>query len=200
VPDAAFQRDQLIVLQAEIQQQKSIINQLQQQLSFVLSFLGIVDQEALSANITEVNLTTSADSSHNQQQTVKISSEHGRLLLLLFCDVYHKMANIPNKQLDQLHPTVTGLDQLPAWDVRLGAAAFCRPISWLFERSLANSVVPQQWKSAWIQPIPKVGAPAVYPDFHPISITPVLSQGKNRSPAFPIPSPLNTTSWSLLCR
>ena len=78
--------------------------------------------------------------------------------------------------LDQLHPTATGLDQLPAWFLRLGAAAFSRPISWLFNRSLANSVVPQQWKAAWIQPIPKVPVPTKCSDFRPISITPVLTR------------------------
>jgi hypothetical protein len=42
--------------------------------------------------------------------------------------------------------------------------------------SLSSSVVPQQWKSASILPIPKVPSPSVPADYRPISITPVLSR------------------------
>ena len=36
------------------------------------------------------------------------------------------------QMLDHLHPTATGLDKLPAWFLRLGAPAFCKPIAHLF--------------------------------------------------------------------
>jgi len=42
--------------------------------------------------------------------------------------------------------------------------------------SLSSSVVPQQWKSASILPIPKVSSPSAPADYRPISITPVLSR------------------------
>ena len=51
-----------------------------------------------------------------------------------------------SKQLDKLHHTATGLDQVPvpAWFLRLGAAVFAKPIAKLYNASLARSVVPSQ--------------------------------------------------------
>ena len=34
--------------------------------------------------------------------------------------------------LDHLHPTVMGLDGIPAWFLRLGALIFCQQITYLF--------------------------------------------------------------------
>ena len=76
--------------------------------------------------------------------------------------------------LDRLRPTTCGLDQLPAWFLRLGAPVFCKPLARLFNLSLATSVVPQQWKAAFICPVPKVQVPKDHTDFRPISMTPVL--------------------------
>ena len=78
--------------------------------------------------------------------------------------------------LDSLHPTATGLDQLPAWFLRLGAPLFCEPIARLFNLSLNTSTIPAQWKLASIQPVPKLPAPTQHADFRPISITPVLTR------------------------
>jgi len=80
------------------------------------------------------------------------------------------------KILDSLWVTATGLDQLPAWYLRLGASVFCKPLARLFNLSLSNSIVPQQWKQASICPVPKVATPTSHSDYRPISITPVLSQ------------------------
>jgi len=81
-------------------------------------------------------------------------------------DVFH--------QLDHLHHTATGLDKIPAWFLRLGAAVFAKPIAHLFNASLAASVVPSQWKKAWICPIAKIKNPTENSHYRPISITPVL--------------------------
>ena len=98
--------------------------------------------------------------------------------------------------LDQLCPTATGLDELPAWFLRLGAPVFYKPIARLFNLSLTTSTVPQQWKKACIRPIPKVSAPKQHADFRPISITPVLTRIMERIvvsrylyPAFLSPPP-----------
>jgi hypothetical protein len=80
------------------------------------------------------------------------------------------------KILDHLRPTATGLDLLPAWFLRVGAPAFSEPIARLFNLSVANSVVPSQWKQAYIQPVPKVLQPTQHSDYRPISITPVLTR------------------------
>jgi len=42
--------------------------------------------------------------------------------------------------------------------------------------SIATSMVPSQWKTAYIRPIPKVPSPSGHTDFRPISITPILTR------------------------
>ena len=78
--------------------------------------------------------------------------------------------------LDTLRPTSTGLDQLPAWFLRLGAPLFYKPLTHLFNLSLATSSVPYQWKQVSICPVNKIPVPKTHSDFRPISITPVLSR------------------------
>ena len=80
------------------------------------------------------------------------------------------------QMLDQLRPTSTGLDCLPAWFLKLGAPVFSKPIAYLFNLSISESFVPQQWKTAWISPIPKAPAPQCHTDYRPISITSILSR------------------------
>ena len=78
--------------------------------------------------------------------------------------------------LDSLRATATGMDKLLAWYLRIGAAVFCKPLTYLFNLSASTSVVPMQWKTASIRPIQKVTSPKVLADFRPISITPVLTR------------------------
>jgi len=85
------------------------------------------------------------------------------------------------KILDNLHPTATGLDQLPAWFLRVGAPYFYEPVTRLFNLSLKTSTVPKQWKQASIRPIPKISSPTQPADFRPISITPVLTRLMERT-------------------
>jgi len=82
--------------------------------------------------------------------------------------------------LDTLHPTATGLDQIPAWFLRLGAPIFAAPLARLFDQSLATGVVPQQWKTAIISLLPKIPTPTQESDFRPISVMPVLSRTLER--------------------
>ena len=70
-------------------------------------------------------------------------------------------------QLDHLHHTATGLDKIPAWFLRLGAAVFAKPIAHLLNASLAASVVPSQWKKAWICPIAKIKNPTENSHYRP---------------------------------
>jgi hypothetical protein len=78
--------------------------------------------------------------------------------------------------LDTLKLTATGLENIPAWFLRIGAPFFAAPLADMMNPSLSTSVVPQQWKSASILPIPKVVNPHAPSDFRPISMTPVLSR------------------------
>ena len=82
--------------------------------------------------------------------------------------------------LDNLRATATGLDQLPAWFLRLGAPLFYKPLTYLFNVSISTGIIPRQWKAASISPVPKIPSPANLSDFRPISITPVLSRVMER--------------------
>jgi len=60
------------------------------------------------------------------------------------------------RALDHLRPTATGLDNIPAWFLRLSAPIFSCPIAQLYNQSISCGVVPRQWKSSYISPISKV--------------------------------------------
>ena len=78
--------------------------------------------------------------------------------------------------LDTVKQTATGLDCIPSWFLRTAAPFLSLPIAHLFNLSLSFSVVPVQWKSSSITPVPKVALPKTCQDFRPISVTPVLSR------------------------
>ena len=46
--------------------------------------------------------------------------------------------------LEALRPTATGIDDLPAWFIKLGAPFFVTPIADMFNLPLSTSVVPNQ--------------------------------------------------------
>ena len=54
--------------------------------------------------------------------------------------------------LDALRKTASGLDNIPAWFLRIGAPFFAAPIASMMNLSLSSSVVPSQWKTASILP------------------------------------------------
>jgi len=76
----------------------------------------------------------------------------------------------------RLRTTATGLDQLPAWFLILGAALFAAPVDQLFNQSISEGVVPSQWKRAIITSIRKCANPSTSSEYRPISITSVLSR------------------------
>ena len=90
------------------------------------------------------------------------------------------------KVLDTLRPTSTGLDSVPAWFLRLGAAVFSKPLSYLFNQSLATSIVPLQWKRAIICPVPETATPNNVPILgqYICYARPHTNHGKNRTPKF----------------
>ena len=135
-----------------------------------------------------------------KQQSAKVDGIDAQSLNLHYATIstdqqyrrpkYKPTAVLPNQQpltpwgmfrlLDTLRPTATGLDQLPAWFLRLGAPVFCKPLAHLFSSSLAMSRVPRQWKAASICPVQKVIDPKAHVDYRPISITSVLSRSFER--------------------
>ena len=78
--------------------------------------------------------------------------------------------------LDTVGQTAMGLDKIPSWFLRIAAPCISAPTAYVFNLSLSYSVVPTQWKSSSITPVPKVPQPKTCQDFRPISVTPVLSR------------------------
>ena len=83
----------------------------------------------------------------------------------------------------------TGLDQIPAWFLKITAPLFCKPLANLFNLSIVTSTVLAQWKAAYICLASKVASPHFHADFWPISIMPVLSRilEKNSCKTFSLP-------------
>ena len=52
----------------------------------------------------------------------------------------------------------------------------CSIFCHLFNLSLQQSIVPTQWKSSIITPVPKVNPPLTCSDYRPISVTPILAR------------------------
>jgi len=102
------------------------------------------------------------------QPTLSKLTAHGQISFISDVDVF--------RQLDHLHPTATGLDDIQAWFLRLGMPIFSASIAQIFNQSVVEGVVPRQWKTAIISPVPKVSIPSKPSDYRPISITPVLSR------------------------
>ena len=75
--------------------------------------------------------------------------------------------------------TATGLDELPAWIIKLAAPVFCEPITRLFNRSIAMSLsCPFSVESSIHTPSTQ-GFRSSIPFqllYRPISITPILSR------------------------
>ena len=80
------------------------------------------------------------------------------------------------RMFDKLKPTASGIDEIPAWFLRVAAPIIALPVSYLFNLSISTSTIPQQWKQANIIPIPKVPLPKITSDLRPISLTPVLAR------------------------
>ena len=78
--------------------------------------------------------------------------------------------------LEALKPTSPGSDGIPHWLLKNAAPIIAEPLAALFNASLSNALVPRQWKTALITPVPKVPTPKSNADFRPISLTPILSR------------------------
>ena len=72
--------------------------------------------------------------------------------------------------------TSSGTDGMPHWFIRIAAPSISSLITHLFNLSLTTSIVPIQWKTSAITPVPKTKQPAQCSDFRPISVTPILSR------------------------
>src|SRR6218665_1691220 len=78
--------------------------------------------------------------------------------------------------LDRLRLTAEGLDNIPAWFLRLLAPVISGWIARLFNSSLNFSTIPEQWRVSRIRPVAKNKPPKGPSDYRPISMVPVLSR------------------------
>lgn len=46
--------------------------------------------------------------------------------------------DVSNTKHDKLPYTTTGMDNLQAWFLRIGASVFCKPVAYLFSKSMAT--------------------------------------------------------------
>src|SRR5207245_5086590 len=58
--------------------------------------------------------------------------------------------------LSVLKETTEGPDDLPYWFLKLASPCIAAPLAYLFKLSLSRSIVPTQWKSVNITPVPKI--------------------------------------------
>ena len=78
--------------------------------------------------------------------------------------------------LRKVKKTSTGVDDLPHWLFSKCSVELADIVAFLFNVMLYYGVVPGNWHTAIVTPIPKVVKPKIIPDFRPISVTPILSR------------------------
>ena len=82
------------------------------------------------------------------------------------------------KALRNIKPNkASGLDNTPAWVLKDHADLLAPPLTAIFNCSLREGKLPNEWKMANIIPLPKVNPPAsIYKDIRPISLTPIAAK------------------------
>ena len=71
----------------------------------------------------------------------------------------------------------TGPDNIPAWLLKNHAEVLAPPLTAIFNNSLGEGVVPIEWKTANVIPLPKRNPPvSIEKDIRPISLTPIAAK------------------------
>ena len=71
----------------------------------------------------------------------------------------------------------TGPDNIPAWVLKDHAYTLASPLTSIFNSSLREGVLPQEWKMANVIPLPKANPPmSVEKYIRPISLTPIVAK------------------------
>jgi len=78
--------------------------------------------------------------------------------------------------LRQVKRTSAGCDDLPAWLFKNCSYELASIVAHILNCSFSSGVVPSYWLRAIVTPVPKVSNPSTFPDFRPISVTPILSR------------------------
>ena len=80
------------------------------------------------------------------------------------------------RELSRLKRKSCGLDGLPYWIFRSCSLCLTSAVTFLFNWSIRESIVPNCLKKAVITPVPKSQRPTEASDFRPISLLPLLSK------------------------
>ena len=71
----------------------------------------------------------------------------------------------------------TGPDNIPAWLLKNHAEVLAPPLTAIFNNSLREGVVPIEWETANVIPLPKRNPPvSIEKDIRPISLTPIAAK------------------------
>src|SRR5258706_10710178 len=69
-----------------------------------------------------------------------------------------------------------GMDSIPQWFFANCSYEIAHVVAHIFGVSFSKGVVPDQWRTAIVSPVPKVAKPKAFADYRPISVTPLLSR------------------------
>jgi hypothetical protein len=78
--------------------------------------------------------------------------------------------------LNKLKKTAAGGDNIPHWVFSKCSFELADIVAHIFNCSLSTGILPVQWLSAVVTPVPKNTNPLSLSDFRPISVTPILSR------------------------
>ena len=78
--------------------------------------------------------------------------------------------------LSRVQRTSPGSDNIPNWLFQKCSFEIADVCAYLFNVSFKTGIVPKQWRTAIVTPIPKIPRPKSLSDYRPISITPILSR------------------------
>jgi hypothetical protein len=72
--------------------------------------------------------------------------------------------------------TAPGRDNIPHWVYSTCSFELADVVTHIYNLTLCTGVIPSQWLTAVITPVPKIPNPGTLSDFRPISVTPILSR------------------------
>ena len=136
------------------------------------------DMQELASRINESLINVSADltrltaeTTYNNSRDVQTVATSGECEYVITAEeLFHKLERI------NIHKAA-GPDNLPNWILRDFAFALAEPLSFIFNSSLKEGIVPAVWKQANIIAIPKTKpVKSVEQDLRPISLTPTVSK------------------------
>src|SRR3989442_3235214 len=130
------------------------------------------------AGIQGLNISAEQLNLHYAKISTDINYEHSSLKSSVCCSDSCSLISDYSvfKYLDSLKPTASGPDQIPYWFLKIAAPSLYIHLIYLYNLSLTLGIVPLQWKTATIKPIPKIPSPQTCSDFRPISLTPIVSR------------------------